>query len=135
MHNLLVDAGGGITVLDWEWGGWDDPAQLVIGFVAHAGSEGLSQDAAAAFLAAYAVEARLDTVEAERFERAGTLLDIEWVATVASALTPEALAARRFAVADFDESAFVAGVGEMVRRRLARASNGAGYRFPRERRR
>jgi len=130
-HNLLVDDQGAITVNDWEWSGWDDPAQLAMGFVAHAGSEGLSAEAAAAFLDAYAARADLSAAEMARFERAAALIAIEWAATIAGAVAPEALAARRFAVSGFDEDAFVAGIGELVRRRLARASSGMDYRFPR----
>jgi hypothetical protein len=118
-------------VLDWEWSGWDDPAQLVIGFVAHVGSEGLSAEAAEAFPGVYAALADLSADEIERFERAIALLDIEWAATIAGGLAPEALATRRFAVADFDQDAFVASIGELRRRRLVRASDGPGYRFPR----
>jgi hypothetical protein len=39
-HNLLF-GDGGLTVVDVEGAGWDDPARMVMGFVAHAGSEGL----------------------------------------------------------------------------------------------
>lgn len=131
-HNLLIDTEGAITMLDWEWSGWDDPAQLVMGFIAHAGSEGLSDEAADAFLGAYAAQARLQVAEITRFERIAALLEIEWAATYAGALAPEALAARRFAVADFDEHNFAADVEEKLRRRLARVSGGRRQRFPRD---
>ncbi|HEY7293946.1 MAG TPA: aminoglycoside phosphotransferase family protein [Dehalococcoidia bacterium] len=130
-HNVLVDVDGTVTVLDWEWAGWDDPAQLVMGFAAHGGSEGLSAAAASAFLEAYAAGAGLSAAEIARFERLGLLLDIEWVATYASALSAEVLATRRFAVAGFDADAYVATVGEQIRARLARATAGRGYRLPR----
>ncbi len=77
MHNLLVDAAAGVTVLDRDWGGWDDPAQLVMGFPAHAGSAGLSAQAAAACFDGYAEQARLSATESARFERAAMLLDAE----------------------------------------------------------
>ncbi len=133
-HNLLVSAAGELTVIDWEWAGWDDPAQLVIGFVAHGGSEGLAPAAAAAFLAAYVATVGLSASEIARFERLGRLLDTEWVATYASALAPEVLNARRFAVAGFDAAVYVATVAEQLRVRLKRAARGRGYRFPRPRR-
>jgi len=105
----------------------------VIGCVAHGGSEGLAAAAAAAFLAAYAATAGLSASEIARFDRRGRLLDIEWVATYASALAPEVLEARRFAVAGFDAEVCVAGVAEQLRARLKRAARGRGYRFPRPR--
>src|SRR5437868_2608772 len=35
-HNLLVTEAGQVTAVDFEGAGWDDPARLVMGFVAHA---------------------------------------------------------------------------------------------------
>lgn len=31
-HNVLVDAGGGLTFVDFEYAGWDDPAKMVADF-------------------------------------------------------------------------------------------------------
>jgi Ser/Thr protein kinase RdoA (MazF antagonist) len=128
-HNLLFD-GDRLTVVDWEWGGWDDPARMVMGFVAHASSEGLSSDAAGAFLAAYVRGRGLDAAEIARFERAGLLLDAEWVATYATALTDEAVAPRRLAVPDFDLHEHLMAVIARLRARLKRAVDGPGYRVP-----
>lgn len=129
-HNILIDDDGTLTVVDCEWGGWDDPARMVMGFVAHNGSEGLSDDGIAAFLGDYAAERALSAAEIARFERVGVLYDIEWLAVYASALTPESIAIVEFAVDNFDAEAHRAEVLARVEARLARARAGTGYRFP-----
>jgi hypothetical protein len=41
-QNLLFTSDGQLNVVDFEASGWDDPARLVMGFVAHATSEDLT---------------------------------------------------------------------------------------------
>lgn len=128
-HNLLVRAGG-LTVVDLEWAGWDDPARLVMGFVSHPASAGLTPVGRATFLGAYARARALAPDEIARFARVGALYDVEWVAACASALTPEAVAIAAFAVAGFDARAHRAGVIAKLEAHLARARAGLGYPFP-----
>lgn len=128
-HNILVRPGG-LTVVDFEWAGWDDPARLVMGFVSHPGSAGLTPAGRATFLRAYARARALAPDEIARFERVGALYDIEWVAACASAITPEAVAIAAFAVAGFDARAHRAGLIARLAARLARARAGLGYPFP-----
>ncbi|HEV8638208.1 MAG TPA: phosphotransferase [Chloroflexota bacterium] len=128
-HNMLVREDG-ITVVDLEGAGWDDPARMVMGFVSHAGSDGLSPAAAEAFLGAYADARGLSAAEVARFERVGMLFDVEWATVYASVLTPEAVAAKRFGTADFDLSSHLVNCIARMRERLARAERGDGYRFP-----
>jgi hypothetical protein len=116
-------------VVDFEAAGWDDPARLVMGFVAHAASEDLRPGAVHVFLSAYSQLGSLSAEEVARFERVGLLLDVEWVAIYASGLTAEAIAAKQFAMADFDRDAYVASALAKLQRRLLRASDGHGYRF------
>jgi aminoglycoside phosphotransferase (APT) family kinase protein len=130
VHNLLVRSDGSITVMDFEWAGWDDPARLVMGFVAHGGSDGLSAVGAEAFLGTYATLRALPRAEMVRFERVGGLLDLEWVATYATALTAETVRAKRFATATFDVHAYLARTIDTLKARLGRAVGGGGYRFP-----
>jgi Ser/Thr protein kinase RdoA (MazF antagonist) len=128
-HNLLF-GDGGLTVVDFEGAGWDDPARMVMGFVAHAGSAGLPPPTSAAFLGAYAAARGLSPAELARFERVGRLADVEWATVYAYAVTPEAVAPKRFARADFDLPAHLATCLARLRARLARAERGDGYRFP-----
>ena len=130
VHNLLVRDDDGITVLDFEWGGWDDPARMVMGFVAHGGSTGLSHQAIDAFLGAYAAARHLPETEIARFERVGLLLDIEWVVMYATALTAEATAARRYATGESDPHHTLVELIARLKERPARAMAGTGYRFP-----
>lgn len=130
-HNILIAADGGLTVVDWEWAGWDDPARMALGFVAHAASEGLPAGGVAAFLGDYAAARDLSSAEIARYERVGLLYDLEWVATYATALTAEAIATAGFAVPDFDAAAHRADTLARLAARLDRARSGIGYRFPR----
>jgi len=120
-------------VLDFEAAGWDDPAHMVMGFVAHATSEDLSPGLSEAFLGDYASKMHLSEAETRRFERVGRLLDVEWVAVYASALTADNIANKQSAVAGFDLEGYVGRVLGMIERRLARATAGTGYAFPDER--
>jgi hypothetical protein len=128
-QNLLFTPRSGLTALDFEAGGWDDPARLVMGFVAHAASEELVPGAACVFLRAYADARKLSDAEMRRFERVGLLLDLEWVAIYTSALSAEAVAAKQFAMRDLDRDTYVQGVLDKLRRRLSRAEQMLGYRF------
>jgi Ser/Thr protein kinase RdoA (MazF antagonist) len=128
-HNFLF-GDGGLTVVDFEGAGWDDPARMVMGFVSHAGSDGLRPPAIEAFLGAYAAARGLPAAEVARFERVGLLADVEWATVYASAMTPAAIAPKRFGTPHFDQSAHLAMCVRKLRERLARAERGDGYRFP-----
>jgi hypothetical protein len=130
-QNMLFAPDGGLTVVDFETAGWDDPASLVMGFVAHAASEDLPPDVVRNFLDAYAEKQALSAPEIARFERVGLLFDLEWVAIYATALTSEAVAAKEFANREFDRHAHLTRATGLVKRRLARAAEGVGYRFSR----
>jgi hypothetical protein len=130
-QNMLLTADGQFTVVDFEAAGWDDPARLVMGFVAHATSEDLTSSQVELFLGSYARALELQDREVARFERVGLLYDLEWIAIYSSALTSEAVAAKQFATREFDRPAYLAGAIAKLRRRLARAARGNGYPFPR----
>jgi len=49
-HNILVRAGGGICVLDFEYSGWDDPAILLADFLSADSARGLSDACRRAFV-------------------------------------------------------------------------------------
>jgi hypothetical protein len=129
-QNMLFTTGGELTVVDFEASGWDDPARLVMGFVAHAASEDLTSCQVELFLATYADACRLPVDEIARFESVGALYDLEWIAIYASALTSEAVAAKQFASREFDQATYLADAVAKLRGRLARATDGKRYRFP-----
>ena len=130
-HNMLFRAGSDLTVVDFEAAGWDDPAHMVMGFVAHATSESLPGELSETFLGDIARITRLSPAEQARYEVMGQLLDVEWVAVYASALSGENMANKRSALQEFSIDAYVADVLEKIQRRLARAVRRQGYRFPR----
>jgi Ser/Thr protein kinase RdoA (MazF antagonist) len=129
-QNMLFTADGTLTVCDFESAGWDDPAHAVMGFVAHASTEELPPERATAFLGAFASLARLSPAEQARYERVGRILDVEWVAVYTSALSPDAIANKRSAVADFNADTHIANALARIEQRLARATAGRGYPFP-----
>jgi hypothetical protein len=129
--NLLFTDDGRLTVVDFESAGWDDPARMVMGFVASAASEGISADGVQVFLAAYAGACDLSASDVVRFERIGMLLDLEWVAIYASALTSDVVRTKEFADPALDRHAYLESAITRLKRRLARASTGVGYQFPR----
>jgi hypothetical protein len=129
-QNMLLTSDGQLTVVDFEASGWDDPARLVMGFVAHATSEELTPGQVELYLATYAQARGLSASEIARFERVGALYDLEWIAIYASALTNEAVAAKQFANREFDRPAYLERAIVKLRQRLARAMDGVGYRFP-----
>jgi Phosphotransferase enzyme family len=130
-QNFLFTDEDALTVVDWEAAGWDDPAHATLGFVAHAACEDLAPELAEAFLETYAALAGLPAAERARYERVGRWLDLAWVAVYASALSPENIANKAAAVRGFARQAYVAEVVGRLERRLARAAEGRGYRFPR----
>lgn len=129
-HNMLFAPNGDLTVVDFEAGGWDDPAHAVMSFVAHAASEDLPPGLSTLFLGEFAELAELSAADTARYERVGRLMDLEWVAVYASALSADNIANKRSAIQGFSRAAHVAGVIDKLERRLARAVRADGYRFP-----
>jgi hypothetical protein len=99
-------------------------------FVAHAASEDLPPVLSTLFLGEFAERAQLSAADTARYERVGRLMDLEWVAVYASALSAETIANKQSAVHDFSREAYIAGVLDKLERRLARAVQGGGYSFP-----
>ena len=110
--------------------GWDDPAHAVMSFVAHGANEDLPPDLSTHFLGEFAERAHLSAADIGRYERVGRLMDLEWVAVYASALSADNIANKQSAVPDFSRKAYVARVIDKLERRLSRAARGIGYRFP-----
>jgi Ser/Thr protein kinase RdoA (MazF antagonist) len=129
-QNMLFTTDDALTVLDFESAGWDDPAHAVMSFVAHATAEELPPELTAAFLAEFARLVRLPLAEKARYELVGRMLDLEWVAMYASALSDGNIVNKRSAVADFSQDAHVGSVLAKMDQRLTRAIDGHGYHFP-----
>ena len=130
-HNMLFGPDGELTVVDFEAAGWDDPAHAVMSFVAHAASEDLSPALSSLFLGEFRELAQLSAADTDRYERVGRLMDLEWVAVYASALSADNVANKQSAIQGFSKAEYVAGVIDKLERRLVRAAQAEGYRFPR----
>jgi Ser/Thr protein kinase RdoA (MazF antagonist) len=129
-QNMLFTRDGDLTVVDFEAAGWDDPAHAVMSFVAHATTEDLPPGLTEHFLGVFAELAHLTAQDKARYEQVGRLMDLEWVAVYASALSTNNVANKRSAVPGFSLATYIAQVIDKLERRLARAADGRGYRFP-----
>ena len=118
-HNVLVQPGGSVCLVDFEYSGWDDPAAPAAAFLAAETSRGLPATGAAAFLSAYREAAALTTAEVRRMDRLRVLMQITWAAVHLSLLTPERIAPKRFADPHFDLDRHLAEHLEKLRARLA----------------
>jgi len=79
-HNLLVRPDGNVCSVDWEYAGWDDPARLVAGFLAHVRSLSISSEHAQRFLRTYAEVRCLPEAELARIAGLRLLHEVEWAA-------------------------------------------------------
>jgi Ser/Thr protein kinase RdoA (MazF antagonist) len=107
-HNVLVRPDGGLTVVDWEYGGWDDPMALPIGFVTHVTSLAVPAAAIAAFEQTYLELTDPSDTDLERMRRMWALVEVEWLTIHLNGLASEKVASRRFASASFDLDRYVA---------------------------
>jgi hypothetical protein len=107
VQNVLFRAAGGFTVVDFEYFGWDDPARMVLDFVCHDASLGLTSEAAGAFLRAYAEDRDLPPATRARFAWLRRFLEVEWLAVYLSSLTEDLIARKRFATPGLDVDAYL----------------------------
>lgn len=121
-HNVIFLPDGSFTVVDFEYFGWDDPARLVMDFVTHDQSLGLSTDGISVFLGAYRAAIDLSDRAWARFERMRLLMEVEWAAIHLSAMTPRRVAPKQFASPDFDLTAYLTDQATKFRGRLDRIS-------------
>ena len=77
-HNILVRPDGRVCSVDWEYAGWDDPARLVAGFLAHVRSLSLPAEHAVRFQRTYAEIRGLPEVEVARITALRLLNEVEW---------------------------------------------------------
>ena len=119
-HNVLVSSDGRPRVVDWEYGGWDDPMALVTCFLCHVTSLGLPAAASDAFETTYLALTDPPDPDVERMRRMYRLVEVEWLTIHLNGLAEEKVASRRFASADFDLDGYVAHQVGGFEARLAR---------------
>jgi Ser/Thr protein kinase RdoA (MazF antagonist) len=119
-HNVLVRADGGVCVVDWEYGGWDDPLALPIGFVTHVTSLAVPSAAIDAFERTYLELTDHSPADLARMSVLRRLFEVEWLTIHLNGMAGEKIASRRFAAADFDLDAYLAEQIALFDRRLAR---------------
>jgi Ser/Thr protein kinase RdoA (MazF antagonist) len=118
-HNVLVRPGGHISLLDFEYSGWDDPVAPVAAFLTADTSLGLPEQGTAAFISAYREAAQLTDDEMRRFSRSRMLMELNWAAVHLSLLTPERIAPKRFADPQLDLDRHLLDQLEKLQHRLA----------------
>ena len=118
-HNVLVQPGGRVCLVDFEYSGWDDPAAPAAAFLAADTSRGLTPTGAAAFVSAYRDAAELTADEVRRMDRWRALMEVNWAAVHLSLLTPERIAPKQFADPRLDLDRHLAEQLHKLRCRLA----------------
>src|SRR4029078_903465 len=94
-HNVLVRPDGDLRVVDWEYGGWDDPMALVTCFLCHVASLGMPADASEAFETTYLALTDSPDADAQRMRRMRRLVEVEWLTIHLNGLAGEKVASRR----------------------------------------
>jgi hypothetical protein len=94
-HNALRRPDGGLTFLDFEYFGWDDPAKLICDFVLHPGME-LGESASERFVSGV-LAVFDDPGLPERVERAFPLYAAKWALILLNEFVPASADRRRFA--------------------------------------
>lgn len=98
-HNALLDRGGNVRFLDFEYAGWDDPAKLVCDFFCQ-----VDVPVARSFLSGFAeaIAERLPSPQriVQRIELLLPVYQVKWCCIVLNEFLPEAQARRRFSAAD-----------------------------------
>jgi len=105
-HNILIQSGGKLCFIDFEYFGWDDPLRVVADCVTH------DQMQSAGSRRQIIVDRYLERVglpeqELARMPRVIELMNIEWIAVFLFGLTPHKIAIRRFANAEFELDSYV----------------------------
>ncbi len=119
-HNLLVRSDGSVCSVDWEYAGWDDPARLVAGFLAHVRSLSLPAEHAIRFQRTYAEVRDLPEAEVVRITRLRLLNEVEWVTIHLDGMTEGRLQRYLHARPDADPHAYFAEQIADCERRIAR---------------
>ena len=98
-HNALRRSDGGITFLDFEYFGWDDPAKMISDFLLHPGME-LCENLKRRFAAAILDCFHEDRLLAKRVEIVYPLFGLKWCLILLNEFIPEHLERRGFASKD-----------------------------------
>lgn len=117
-HNAIRGAGGGLTFVDFEYFGWDDPAKLVADFLLHPGMR-LSTDCYERFrtgaLRIYGDKGAFAT----RLAIVYPLYGLRWCMILLNEFLPERWEARRRTGRHVDRNAATAGQLEKARQRIS----------------
>ena len=97
-HNALRTADGGITFLDLEYFGWDDPAKMISDFTLHPGMD-LSPDLKKAFVDGVLDKLDPDGSLARRLPLYRLVFGLQWVLILLNEFIPSDFQRRSFAAA------------------------------------
>jgi hypothetical protein len=123
-HNALVQPGGRIVFLDFEYFGWDDPVKLVSDFVLHPGMD-LTLELKKRFLDCTADAFGVDETFAVRLQALLPLYALRWTMILLNEFLPERWARRVLAGRRGNRSAILQTQLDKARRMLGRAKIGS----------
>jgi hypothetical protein len=130
LHNALRRPDGGLTFLDFEYFGWDDPAKTVVDVLLHPGMA-LSRELRGHFLGRLVRGLGPGHGLHARVRAAYALYALKWTAILLNEFVPEHLERRRFASGDLSPEAAQLRQLDKARRMLA-AARAARVNFPYE---
>lgn len=107
IHNTIFRPDNQITVIDFEYSGWDDPVGILVEFINHAANKGMLQERFDQFINEYWQKAQPDPEFEKRFEASKWLNGQEWIAIFIFAMTQKKINDRRHGMIDFDEDKYV----------------------------
>ncbi len=106
-HNMVFKPDGTATFLDFEYFGWDDPCKLVVDFLDHDQSTGISEVDKTYFLETYLERSTVSPEILTRVKTVSRLISIEWLTCYLATLTNEKLSIRAFADPEFNEVEYI----------------------------
>ena len=122
-HNMLWNSDGKLTVLDFEYAGWDHPLREIGNFLAHSKMRGVSKQLKDYFVDRYLLQTTLPqhvTCDLEAFRM---LSEIEWVMVNMSYLLPSRKARlQQLKGFDYDVDALLKQFMQEIRERITTLS-------------
>lgn len=118
-HNMLWDDEGNLTVLDFEYAGWDHPMREVGNLLAHSKMRGVSEQQKEYFVERYVSQTTLPLRVTSDLEAFRMLSEIEWVMVNMSYLLPSRkIRLRQLKGEDYDVDALLRQCMYEIRERV-----------------
>ena len=95
-HNLLWNSDGNMTVVDFEYGGWDNPLWRLADFLLHEQSCKMDTKLKELFLTKYTAMIGMTPEQDAEYHMYYALAEMMWLSSMLCSVTPEWVQKRRF---------------------------------------